>query len=428
MAELIYNEQGRLLFTEEMRKEYTILIPQMLPIHFAMLERIFNNHGYKVELLKTTGRKIIDEGLENVHNDTCYPALLVIGQFMEALKSGRYDMNKTALMMIQTGGGCRASNYIHLIRKALKRSGMEQIPVISLNLAGLEKNPGFKLTAGMIAQFITGICYADLIMLIANQVRPYENNKGDCDRLIEKWINRLVDINFSFTAFDRISKEIVSDFEKISYTPDPNKVKVGIVGEIFIKYSPLGNNELQKFLESEGCEVRCPGLIDFLIFMGDHHVVETHLYHIKYLKFIASTGVKGFFKMMQNKIIRAIKDSRFTGVTPFEETKKMVGPFVSPANKMGEGWLLTAEMVELIKSGVGNIVCAQPFGCLPNHVVGKGMIRKIRRVYPQANIVSIDYDPGATKVNQENRIKLMLATARANSQGSASQYGAENTK
>lgn len=413
MAELIYNEQGRLLFTEEMRREYTILIPQMLPIHFAMLERIFNNYGYRVKLLTATGRRIIDEGLENVHNDTCYPALLCIGQFMDALKSGEYDVNKTALMMIQSGGGCRASNYIHLIRKALKRCGMEQVPVISLNLVGLEKNPGFKVTAGMLAQLITGVCYADLIMLLANQVRPYENNKGDCDRLIDKWINKLVEINFSFTAFDRISAEIVSDFKNVPYTPNPDVIKVGIVGEIFIKYSPLGNNELQKFLESEGCEVRCPGLIDFLIFMGDHHIVETELYHIKYMKYIVSSAVKGFFKMMQNKIIKAIGKSRFSGVTPFEETKKMVVPYVSPANKMGEGWLLTAEMVELIRSGANNIVCAQPFGCLPNHIVGKGMIRKIRAAYPEANIVAIDYDPGATKVNQENRIKLMLSTAKA---------------
>ncbi len=413
MAELVYNEQGRLLFTEEMRREYTILIPNMLPIHFTMLERIFNNHGYKVKLLKTMGRKIIDEGLENVHNDACYPALLCVGQFIDALKSGEYDINKTALMMVQTGGGCRASNYIHLIRKALKRCGMEQIPVISLNLAGLEKNPGFKLTIDMMAQLVTGICYADLLMLLANQVRPFENNKGDADKLIDTWIDRLVKLKFSYTAFDKVAAEIVKDFAKIPFTPDPSKLKVGIVGEIFIKYSPLGNNDLQRFLESEGCEVCCPGLIDFLIFMGDHQIVETRLYHTKYVKYIASGAIKGFFKMMQNKIIKAIEGTRFRPPAKFEETKKNVLPFLSPANKMGEGWLLTAEMVELVSSGTNNIVCAQPFGCLPNHIVGKGMIRKIRAVYPQANIVAIDYDPGATRVNQENRIKLMLSAAKA---------------
>ncbi|MCM1523054.1 MAG: 2-hydroxyacyl-CoA dehydratase [Ruminococcus sp.] len=414
MAELVYNEQGRLLFTEEMRKEYTILIPNMLPIHFKFLERIFNNYGYNVKLLTTTGRRIVDEGLRYVHNDTCYPALLCIGQFIDALKSGEFDVNKTALMMIQSGGGCRASNYISLIRKALIKCGMEQVPVVSLNLANLEKNPGFHLTPPLLAQLITGICYADVIMLLANQVRPYENNKGDCDRLIDKWVERLVEINFSYTAFDKVSAQIVKDFENVPYTPDPQKTKVGIVGEIYIKYSPLGNNDLQKFLESEGCEVYCPGLIDFLIFMGDHHVVETELYHVKYKKYVASTAVKGFFKMMQNKIIKAVKDSRFFGPTPFEHAKKDVEPFISPANKMGEGWLLTAEMVDMIHMGINNIVCAQPFGCLPNHIIGKGMIRKLRETFPQSNIVPIDYDPGATRVNQENRIKLMLSNAKNN--------------
>lgn len=414
MAELVYNEEGRLLFTEEMRKEYTILIPNMLPIHFTFLERIFNNHGYKVKLLTTTGRKIVDEGLRYVHNDTCYPALLCIGQFIDALKSGEYDVNKTALMMIQSGGGCRASNYIHLIRKALIKCGMEQVPCVSLNLSNLEKNPGFSLTAPLLAELIVGICYADILMLLSNQVRPYEKNKGDSDRLIEKWVDKLVEINFSYTAFDKLARQIVKDFDEIPYEPDPDKIKVGVVGEIFIKYSPLGNNDLNKFLESEGCEVYCPGLIDFLIFMGDHHVVETELYHIKYKKYIASSAVKGFFKMMQNKIIKAVKGSRFFGPTPFEHAKKDVEPFISPANKMGEGWLLTAEMVDMIGMGINNIVCAQPFGCLPNHIIGKGMIRKLRETFPQSNIVPIDYDPGATRVNQENRIKLMLSTARQN--------------
>ena len=412
MAELVYNENGRLLFTEEMRQEYTILIPNMLPIHFRFLERSFNNHGYRVKLLTTMGRRIKDEGLRYTHNDTCYPALLCIGQFIDALKSGEYDVNKTALMMIQSGGGCRASNYIHLIRKALHKCGMDQVPVISLNLASLEKNPGFHLTPPLLAELIVAVCYGDLLMLLSNQVRPYENNKGDCDRLIDKWIDKIVEQNFSYTAFDKVSAEIVRDFENVPYTPNPNIVRVGVVGEIFIKYSPLGNNDLHRYLESEGCEVYCPGLIDFLIFMGDHHVVETELYHIKYKKYAAATAVKGFFKMMQNKIIKAVKDTRFFGPTPFEKAKKDVVPFVSPANKMGEGWLLTAEMIDMIHMGINNIVCAQPFGCLPNHIIGKGMIRKLRETFPQSNIVPIDYDPGATKVNQENRIKLMLSTAR----------------
>ncbi|MBP1561353.1 MAG: 2-hydroxyacyl-CoA dehydratase [Oscillospiraceae bacterium] len=411
MAELVYNEQGRLLFTEEMRKEYTILIPQMLPIHFTLLEKIFNNHGYKVKLLTSTGRKIIDEGLRNVHNDTCYPALLVIGQMMDALKSGEYDLNKTALMITQTGGGCRASNYINLLRKALKNNGMEQIPVVSLNLSNLEKNPGFTLSVTLLYELIIAICYGDLLMWIGNQVRPYENCKGDTDKLIGKWIDRLMGRGFALTAFGQNIREILADFEKLPYTPS-EKVKVGIVGEIYIKYAPLGNNCLEEFLRGEDVEAVVPGLLDFILFMCDHHIVDTQIYHVRYKKYIGSGALKLFLKKMQNTMIKAVSETRFRPPAHFEQTKKNVLPFVSPANKMGEGWLLTAEMVELIESGVKNIVCAQPFGCLPNHIVGKGMIRKIRAVHPDANIVAIDYDPGATKVNQENRIKLMLSTAK----------------
>lgn len=395
-----------------MKKTHTILIPDMLPIHFGFISEILRRHGYKTALLRNSSRNVVNEGLEYVHNDACYPALLVIGQFIDALKSGKYDPDKTALLISQTGGGCRASNYIHLIRKALKHCGMEQVPVISLNLAGLEKNPGFKLDAPMLRDLITAICYGDLLMLISNQVRPYELNKGDTDSRLDYWIAELDRQNFSLARFDKVSADIVKDFENIPVDLKRDITRVGVVGEIYIKYSPLGNNDLNAFLESEGCEVYSPGLIDFLIFMSDHHIVETELYHVRYKKYIAASVVKGFFKNMQNKIIAAVKESRFFGPSPFEVEKKMVEPFISPANKMGEGWLLTAEMLDMIELGINNIVCAQPFGCLPNHIIGKGMIRKVRQTYPQANIVPIDYDPGATKVNQENRIKLMLAAAR----------------
>ncbi len=413
MAELIYNEQGRLLFTEEMKNEYTILVPQMLPIHFELIVKIFNNHGYKMKLLTSTGRRIVDEGLRNVHNDTCYPALLVIGQMLDALKSGEYDINKTAVMITQTGGGCRASNYINLLRKALKNNNMAQVPVISLNIANLEKNPGFKLTVPLLCELVSAICYGDILMWVGNQVRPFENNKGDTDALIEKWTDKLIQSGFSFTEFSKNAAQIIKDFEAIPYTPS-QKARVGIVGEIYIKYAPLGNNCLEEFLRGEDCEVVVPGLLDFIIFMCDHHVVDTQIYHVAYKKFIASGALEIFLKDMQNKIIKAVEKSRFRPPAKFEETKENAKAYVSTANKMGEGWLLTAEMIELIGSGVNNIVCAQPFGCLPNHIVGKGMIRKIRTVYPDANIVAIDYDPGATKVNQENRIKLMLSTAKAN--------------
>lgn len=411
MAELVYNEKGRLIFTKEMKKEYTILLPMMLPIHFSLLDKIFRQHGYNTELLTTNHRQIVDEGLKNVHNDTCYPALLVIGQFMDALKSGKYDIHKTALMITQTGGGCRASNYINLLRKALKNNGMEFVPVISLNLSNLESNPGFSLTLPIVNQLLAAICYGDLLMLLGNQTRPYEINEGETDALINKWVEKLISTNISMTDYGRRIKEIVADFDKVPYKR-VEKIKVGIVGEIYIKFAPLGNNCLEEFLRSEGVEVVIPGLLDFILFMADHHIVDTQIYHVRYGKYVASSILKKLMHSMQEQLIKALEGTRFRAPARFEQTKKNALPYVSPANKMGEGWLLTAEMVELVDSGVKNIICAQPFGCLPNHIVGKGMIRKIRAVHPDSNIVAIDYDPGATRVNQENRIKLMLSTAR----------------
>ncbi|MDR0974221.1 MAG: 2-hydroxyacyl-CoA dehydratase [Ruminococcus sp.] len=413
MAELVY-DNGRLLFTEEMRKEYTILIPMMLPLHFKMLEQIFNSHGYKAELLYTTGRKVVDEGLRNVHNDTCYPALLVIGQLIDALRSGKYDKRKVALMITQTGGGCRASNYISLLRKALIKNGLEYVPVVSLNFVGLERNPGWKITPSMFKDMIVGICYADLMVWLANQVRPYEQTPGITDRLCERWTKYLCETDFKLTEYRKNLTQIVKDFESIPYTPK-DLPKVGIVGEVYIKFAPLGNNNLEQFLRKEGCEVVITGLLDMVLFMADHNIVETELYKMNYGKYIVYAGAKVFMRRVQNGIIKAVKSSRFTPPGKFEDTKANSEGYVSPGNKMGEGWLLTAEMLELLHSGVNNIVCAQPFGCLPNHIVGKGMIRKIRNAHPEANIVAVDYDPGATAVNQENRLKLMLSTARGSS-------------
>lgn len=407
MAKLEYAPNGRLIFTKEMKQEYTILAPQMLPIHFAFIEKIFNMNGFKLKVLKTTGREIVDEGLRCVHNDTCYPALLVIGQMIHALKSGEYDLNKTALLISQTGGGCRASNYINLLRKALKKNNMEHVPVVSLSLSGLEKNPGFDLNVKILYQLITAIIYGDLLMWLGNQTRPYENKKGDTDRLIEKWTNRIVDCGFNMAKFKKDAVKIAKSFEQIPYTP-AKKVKVGIVGEIYIKFAPLGNNNLEEFLHNEGVEVVIPGLLDFILY----HVSDAALYKFSLGKVMGNSILKKIMTGVQNNMISAINQTRFNAPSKFEETRANVAPFVSYAVRMGEGWLLTAEMIELINSGVNNIVCAQPFGCLPNHIVGKGMVRKIRNVYNFANIVAIDYDPGATKVNQENRIKLMLSTAK----------------
>ena len=418
MAEKKYDKTGRLLFTKEMKKEYTILMPQMLPIHFSMFVKCFELEGFKIEMLQTTHSSIVENGLKYVHNDTCYPALLVIGQLIDALKSGKYDMDKTAVVITQTGGGCRASNYIHLLRKALKKAGLEHIPVVSLNMSGLEKNPGFSLSLKLLLRMVFSILYGDLIMLLSNQCRPYEMNAGETDRKIEEWVERLVK---GFTKRGSLNAKrvkenldlIVKDFASI---PRHNKklVRVGVVGEIYVKFAPLGNNNLEEFLLHEGCEVVVPGLLDFVIFKIDNRLEDVGLYGGPWLKRVGFKLFENYIIKNQYKIINAVKTcDDFRAPEAFPHIKELVKGYLGYGNKMGEGWLLTGEMLELIGSGVGNIVCTQPFGCLPNHIAGKGMIRKIRENNPTSNIVTIDYDPGATRINQENRIKLMLAGARA---------------
>ena len=407
----------RVEFTKEMRKDYTILIPDMLPVHFKLLRNIFTLHGYRVGLLKNTGRKVVDTGLKYVHNDTCYPALLVIGQMISALQSGKYDVDKIALMITQTGGGCRASNYIHLLRKALVKAGLGQVPVISLNLSGLESNSGFHLTLEMIYQALIGLTYGDLFMLLKNQVRSYEVNKGDADALIDKWVKELSNQfrqrkGYTPKGMERNMKAIVEDFTKIQVV-NVKKTKVGVVGEIYVKYSSMANNDLENFLVDQDCEVMVPGVMGFMMFKIDNRIEDINLYGGNPAKKKVCQLLMKYCEMLEKMLYNVVSEnSEFLPPSKYAHIKQLITGVVGLGNKMGEGWLLTAEMLELAESGYGNIICAQPFGCLPNHIVGKGMIRKVKEIYPNANIVPIDYDPGATKVNQENRIKLMLAVAR----------------
>ena len=417
MAKLVYDKTGRLLFTKEMKEEYTILMPQMLPIHFGMFHKLLVLEGYKVDMLTTSHRGIVDEGLKYVHNDTCYPALLVIGQLIDAIKSGKYDPHKVALFITQTGGGCRASNYIHLLRKALEKAGLEYVPVISVNLSGLEKNPGWSLNLGMLLKLLYAMMYGDIIMNVANQVRPYEVSKGDTDAMVEKWKTGLINgfqegKGMSRKQMKVIFRQICADFETIPVQGEP-KVRVGVVGEIYVKFSSLGNNNLEEFLLSEGAEPVVPGLTDFMIFKIFNREVDVNIYGGLWAKKAICKVFKGYIEGCQQDMIDALKESRFRAPGTFEDMHKLVQGYLGDGNKMGEGWLLTGEMLELIHSGTPNIVCTQPFGCLPNHIVGKGMIRRLKDDYPNSNIVAIDYDPGATKINQENRIKLMLANAKA---------------
>ena len=403
-------------FTPDMKKTHKILIPNMAPVQFRLMAAIMEQAGYQCELLENCGSQVAELGLKYVHNDTCYPALLVIGQFLDALNSGRYDLDHTALIITQTGGGCRASNYIHLLRKALVKAGYGQIPVVSLNFSGLEKDSGFPLTLTMIHRLLSVIYYGDLLVTLRAQTEPYEINKGETEAMQEKWIGRLRELFLQDKGWHgREVKanmpKIAADFASIPVKRVP-KIKVGVVGEIYVKYSPLGNNDLEKFLSSQDCEVNIPGLIGFVQYCVYNFSETARLYGGNVLTLNASSLLLNIIGKTEKVMIDSLKANGYHAPMPFLELVKQADGVISTGTKMGEGWLLTAEMVELVRTGYENIVCAQPFGCLPNHICGKGVINRIRELYPTANITPIDYDPGATRVNQENRIKLMLAVAR----------------
>lgn len=416
MAELKYDKKtGRLMFTKQMKKEYTILMPNMAPIHFRILQKVFTFYGYKSDLLETTGPEIAQTGLKYVHNDTCYPALLVIGQFIQALQSGKYDVHKTALMITQTGGGCRASNYIFLLRKALKKAGFEFVPVISLSF-GMEKNSGFSLTIPLIRRFVGGLVYGDQLMLLSNQTKPYEVNKGESMALVQEWSDKISQMliegkGYTLEEIDETLDKITKSFSKIELNKVP-KVKVGIVGEIYVKYSAMANNGLEEFLAEQDCEVCLPGLMGFASFKVDNRIEDIKMFGGNGVKFKVVQMLLNYLTKLEGLMIEAAKKYGFVPPHEYAHTKQLVKGIIGYGSKMGEGWLLTAEMLELAETGYENIVCTQPFGCLPNHINGKGAIRKIKEVMPNANIVTIDYDPGAPKVNQENRIKLMLAVGK----------------
>ena len=404
------------VFTKAMKETHTILLPNMLPMHERLMARVFGLYGYKTELLTNSGKSVVNAGQKYVHNDTCYPALLIVGQFIDALSSGKYDLDRTAVLITQTGGGCRASNYIFLLRKALEKAGFGQVPVVSFNISGLEKDSGFRITPAILHRLAYAVLYGDLLMLLRNQVRPYENNKGDADRLCDEWVDRLTEsLGVKRVRYSEVKKNyslIVKNFAEIPRSRE-RKTRVGIVGEIFVKYSPLGNNDLENFLISEGAEPVVPGLFDFCMYCVYNGIIDTRLYGISRLKGLLSRPVMSFLLKKQSDLIDAIKaQGDFDPPTSFAHTCTLGEEFVGRGTKMGEGWLLTAEMLELGEQGVKNIVCAQPFGCLPNHIVGKGVMKPIKAAHPDMNIVAVDYDPGATRINQENRIKLMLANAQ----------------
>ncbi|MDO5146936.1 MAG: acyl-CoA dehydratase activase-related protein [Eubacteriales bacterium] len=403
-------------FTKEMKKDYTILVPQMSPIHFDLLEPAFRSCGYHVDILPQMGKRAVDTGLKYVNNDACYPSLIIVGQIMTALTSGKYDLNKTAVIITQTGGGCRATNYIGFIRRALSKNGFGHIPVISLSVQGIEKNEGFKITLPLLTRLLQAVIYGDLFMRLLYRVRPYEKVKGSANHLHEVWKKRCIKSleKANYLEFRKNVKNIIRDFDTLPIT-DERKPRVGIVGEILVKFLPDANNHLVEFLESEGAEAVMPDLLDFMFYsLYNANFKSEYLGKSSRTARLCNAGIQ-VMELYRGFIRKELeKSSRFDPPPHIKTLAEYANPIVSLGNQTGEGWFLTGEMVELIEGGATNIVCTQPFACLPNHVVGKGVIKELRRNYPHSNIVAIDYDPGASEVNQINRIKLMLATAQKN--------------
>ena len=415
---IVSSAYSRVYLTKEMKKNYTILCPQMSPIHFDLIEPAVRSCGYNLEVLQNSDRTAIDTGLKYVNNDACYPSLIVVGQIMDALLSGKYDLEHTAVIMSQTGGGCRASNYIGFIRRALERAGMPQIPVISLNANGMETNPGFKITLPLLTKAMQAVVYGDLFMRVLYATRPYEAKAGSANALHEKWkaicIKSLQKHSLSMAEFNRNIRGIIHDFDELPRR-DVQKPRVGIVGEILVKFSPLANNHVVELLEAEGAEAVMPDLLDFLLYcFYNSNFKADNLGGKRSTAHLCNMGISllEYFRRTCRRELE--RSTHFLPPARIQDLASMAKHYVSLGNQTGEGWFLTGEMLELIHSGTTNIICTQPFGCLPNHIVGKGVIKGLRASHPEANIIAVDYDPGASEVNQLNRIKLMLSTAQKN--------------
>ena len=412
----INNRYEKNIFTKEMKKDWTILAPQMSPMHFQFIERAARAEGYNLDVLPANDKCAMEEGLKYVNNDACYPSILVIGQMINALKSGKYNPRKTAVIITQTGGGCRATNYVGFLKKGLREAGFGYVPIISLNLLGLEKQPGFNMTYSFIKRLIMGIVYGDLLMRVLYRVRPYEKIKNSANNLYEYWREKAFENidNCNKAEMNRNIKLIVKEFDNLEINNNI-KPKVGVVGEILVKYHPTANNNIVDVLEREGAEVVVPELLDFFLYCCYNSKFKAEsLSGSKFVKSICSLAIS-YIESFRKVVIKELKDSeRFGHPISIRYLAERASKVISLGNQTGEGWLLTGEMIELIEENVNNIVCIQPFACLPNHVTGKGMIKALKSKYPLANIMAVDYDPGASEVNQLNRIKLMMSVAFKN--------------
>lgn len=407
----------RVKFTRKMKKEYTILTPSMAPIHFQILRPILLREGYHIDIMENEGPEVLQLALKYVNNDMCYPAMLTTGQMLATMKSGKYDPDKVAMIITQSGGGCRDSNYINLMRKAFQKAGYPDVPFISANVWFMEMNPGVRLRPSALLMAVAGLIYGDMIMIVSNQVRPYEVNKGQTDAMVDKWIKHLGETftkgrGYTVGAIKKNLKAIADDFASIEIKKTP-KVKVAVIGELYLKYSAPGNNHLEQFLAEQDCEVYVPSILGFGIYKTNGALEDLRLYGGKPIKKLIMEIVMKYMFKMEDLLISAIEQNpNFVPPERVNDLKKRAEGVIGIGNSMGEGWYLAAEMLEFADHGYENIVIVQPFGCLPCHVAAKGMINKVRRIDERLNIVDIEYDPGATRVNQENRIKLMLVVAK----------------
>ena len=403
----------RVVFTEEMRKTYKILVPQMSPLHFQLLEPVLKSEGYDFDMLPAPTREDVEVGLKYINNDACYPAIIVVGQLMSALLSGKYDINKTAVIISQTGGGCRATNYIGYLRKALIDAGMKQVPILSLNASDMERQPGFKLTKSFLHRMIQAVVYGDALMQCVLATRPYEINPGSADALCDYWVKKLREriTKANIFQYSKYIKNIIEDFDNLPVDKSKPKPRVGVVGEIYVKFHPSANNHINELIEKEGGEVVTSGLLDFFLYCA-----MDSTYRAKHLD---GTWLSGFFGSLAREALelyrlpyaKAVAASKhFDPLQRMTKVAKEAAHYIDLGNQCGEGWFLTGDMIDLIEKGAKQVVCLQPFGCLPNHVSGKGMVKTLSEAYPDVRIAAIDYDPGSSAVNQANRLKLLLAT------------------
>lgn len=406
------------VFTKEMKKTHTLLMPMLSPIHQnGLIEEAFKHAGYNVVILPAMDRKAVEVGLKFVHNDACYPAIISIGQLIEALQSGKYDLDNTSVMMTQTGGGCRATNYIPLLRKALKDAGFPQVPVVSISMGnqGTEETPGWSLTYSFVKRLLISVLYGDLFERVLYRVRPYEAVPGSANALYDKWLEiaRKNVMSGSYFEFNHNMKRIIKEFDSLETVDFGQKPRVGVVGEILVKYAPTANNDIVSIIENEGGEAVVPDLIGFMNYSLFNQIWKAdELNMSQKAKRFVKLGIDAI-NLLEKPMNKALeKSERFEGIESIYDIAEGASKIISIGNHTGEGWFLTGEMIELLNNDVKNIVCLQPFGCLPNHIVGKGMVKELRRQYKGANITPIDYDPGSSEVNQLNRIRLMMTTAK----------------